>query len=169
MTMQYNETGPGIAIGAEAFLDLGRKVDKVHDHLRNAKPIYKTVGGSTTMPASGTGLVICSESPARGRTWNILKVVLSSTDGHTVLAAAIVDIYAATLPDSAAPVLSELIQGNTPVPSVNYWSRLVEWCQSGEQVFGIIYGAVAAGSLINMAVRVAEYPCSAVEAQAIYG
>lgn len=166
MSIQHQDAG--IYIGAEAFLDLGRKVDGVHKTMRDQKPIYKTVGGSLVMPGSGNGLVVATESPARGRTWNILKTVLASTDGHTVLAAAIVDLYATTLPDSNVPVLSELIQGNAAVPSVFYWSRLVEWCASGEQVFGIVYGA-APGSLINLAVRVAEYPVGAVEAQAVYG
>jgi hypothetical protein len=141
--------------------DIGHKVDSLHKAVYARRPFYKTVGGSITM-ASATGTVIATESPARGRTWNILKVVLTSTDGHTVLPSVVADLYASTAVDPSNPVLSGLIFGGAAVPSVNHWPKEVEWCQSGEQVFGLIYGATA-GQVINLSVRVAEYATPVVE------
>lgn len=133
-------------------------------------PIIKTVGGSAAMlgVASGgfAGIVEISEHPSRGRAWNILKAVVTSTDGHTAPSGTpTVDLYAGTLIDpGGAPVLSALIQGNAVIPSVNYWSRLVEWCQAQESIFGLVYGGpVGVPFNVNLAIRVADYPVESVE------
>lgn len=133
-------------------------------------PIIKTVGGSAAMlgVASGgfAGTVEISEHPSRGRVWNILKAVVTSTDGHTAPSGTpTVDLYAGTLIDpGGAPVLSALIQGNAVIPSVNYWSRLVEWCPAGESIFGLVYGGpVGVAFNVNLSFRVADYAVEAAE------
>lgn len=149
----------------------------INHHLTSRKelrvarhPIIKTVGGSATMlgvaSAGFAGTVEISEHPSRGRVWNILKAVVVSVDGHTAPAGTpTVDLYAGTLIDPGGiPVLSALIQGNAVVPSVNYWSRLVEWCAAGESIFGLVYGGpVGVAFNVNIAFRVADYAVEAIE------
>jgi hypothetical protein len=88
--------GPGFLVGAEVFLDLGKKVDRIHDRMARFNPVYKPVGGSITVPnpAPASITLDINTYPSRGRTWNILKVVLASVtpvgpDVHTPLLQAV--------------------------------------------------------------------------------
>lgn len=151
-----------VEVGFQAFADLTERVNSIHKKL-STKPIYKTVSGATQVVAA-TGIVECTDRPSIGKFWNILKVVIASTDGHTALAGVIVDVYASTLTDPSAPVISNLVisGGTGNVPSVTNFSRQVEWCDPGEEIFGLFYGATP-GQQIVLSCRVAEYNLDAIE------
>lgn len=157
----------GVAIGAEAFLSLGKDMHGTLSKIKSSleqKPIIRTVQGTLTIPTGATtGTVVTNERPSPGRLWNILKVVILGTDGHTALAGVIVDVYASAMADQSVAVIDNLILsgGTGNVPSVTTYSRNVEWCMPGEQVFGQIYGATA-GQQISLMCRVAEYNYSAI-------
>lgn len=170
----------GIAIGAdlgagsqgidvEAFAALGSKVDKIHDHMMKGppKPVIKTVSGGLTVPATPAlpQLLTVNQFPAIGRMWNILKLGVFGADLHTAIASVNVDVYAGTLPDSMVP--PALPQGvvSMSVPQTVNFARLVEWCEEGEQLFALLYGAgVVAGVNFTLIARVAEYNVFDVEA-----
>lgn len=169
MTTQYHD-GAGAFISAEAFIDLGRKVDRIHDKMDRFRPIYKPVGASLVIPAAPQipQVLAIPIYPSRGRVWNILKVVFGSVpagalpDIHTALAGVTADVYSGDTPDlGGGAVVNAII--STGVASVTNITKHVDWCASGEQLFALLYG-VTAGQQIIMAARVAEYPVEAVEA-----
>lgn len=170
MSQQHSDAG--IFVGAEAFVDFGHKLDRMQSHLDriSMKPVYKPVGNSIVVPAVIPALLtlVIPESPARGRVWNILKIVLASgapPDVHTTTTAT-ADVYAGTNPDISGPTIDNAILGAAPIPSVNNITKHVDWCSTGENVFAVINNATAGQSLILIA-RVAEYPVEAVEAISI--
>jgi len=157
----------GIAANAGPFealvamhADLGARMDRVEKRLISPRPINRVVGGSVTMRAA-TDVVTVSERPARGRVWNIVKVVLTGIDGHTPTGVT-ADVYASTLIDPNTPDLSSLIQTNMAVPSVQYWPKDLEWCNGAESVFALLYNGTA-GQLVNIAVRVRDFPVPVAE------
>lgn len=158
-----------VEVGFDAFVDLGNKLDGIQRSLnRDAMlPNIKTVGGSTNLVAA-TGVVEINERPAAGKIWNILKVIVISTDGHTALAGVIVDVYASALADVSAPAIDNLIVsgGTGNVPSITFYSKQVEWCNHGEEIFGQIYGGTVGQQIVLLA-RVAEYDYSAVQRMSI--
>jgi hypothetical protein len=160
-----------VDVGIEGFLDLGssisNKLDRIHDRLAPSKPNIKTVAGSTVLTAA-TGTVEITERPSAGKIWNILKVLVLNVDGHTPLAGVIVDVYASALADIAAPALDNLIVsgGTGNVPSITFYSRQVEWCSHGEEIFGQIYGGTIGQQIVLLA-RVAEYEYSSVQRMSI--
>lgn len=157
-----------IDVGFDAFVDLTDKVNAVHHAVTSKpKPIYKTVAGSALLQAA-TGIVEISERPSAGSIWNILKVVVLGSDGHTALAGVIVDVYASALVDPSTPALENLIVsgGTGNVPSLTFYSKEVEWCQHGQQIWGQIYGATAGQQVVLLA-RVAEYVQSEVTRMSI--
>jgi hypothetical protein len=150
---------------AKSIAHMEDRIESHHKDHSSERFIVRTIGGSTVLTGA-TGIVEVPQRPAAGRIWNLLKVILTSTDGHTSLAGVIVDIYSSSLVDPNAPVLDSLVQGNLGVPSVTYYSRKVEWCQPQEEVYGLIYGGTA-GQQVNLALRVAEYPVGAIESMVI--
>lgn len=174
MTQNAHHDGPGLAIGAELFVDLGNKVDRIHDRMGSfAKPVYKPVGTSFVVPSVAPASVIIDIpiSPARGRVWNVLKVIFGSVtaagpDIHTILANVVADVYSGDSPDLGGGAVVNAIIGGAAIASVTNITKHVDWCASGEHLFAIVYGAAANAQLI-MAARVAEYPVEAVEALSV--
>jgi len=136
------------------------RLDKIEKRLIHPNPINRVVGGSKTMTAA-TDFVIVSDRPARGRVWNIVKVVLTGIDGHTPTGV-VADIYASTLLDPSTPDLSSLIQTNMAVPSVQYWPKDLEWCNASEGIFALLFNGTA-GQVVNIAVRVRDFPVPVAE------
>lgn len=132
------------------------KMDRLCKKLEE-KPIIRTVSGSTVLTGS-TGLVEIQERPAVGRIWNILKVGVLNVDGHTALSGVIVDVYSSALANpSTATIDNVIVSGGTGnVPSITWYSRGVEWCLPGEEIFGQVYGGTT-GQQIVLVCRVAEY------------
>lgn len=171
MTMHHD--GTGLVIGAELMIDLGKKVDRISDNINRFKPVYKPVGTSFVVPAVAPASVILDIpiTPARGRVWNVLKVIFGSVtatgpDIHTVLANVVADVYSGDSPDLGGGAVVNAIIGGAAIASVTNITKHVDWCASGEHLFAIVYGAAANAQLI-MAARVAEYPVEAVEALSV--
>jgi hypothetical protein len=148
-----------VEVGIDAFVDLTDKVDKMHKHVLkgNPKPIHKTVGGSVTLTAA-TGILEILEKPSVGKIWNVLKVGIFGADAHTSLAGVIVDVFTSTQPDPNTPAFENvMISGGTGnVPSITTFSRLIEWCMPGEEIFAQIFGGTS-GQQIILTARIAEY------------
>lgn len=153
-----------------AFADLGSKLDRLHKAVGRAKPVYKPVGGSLVVPVAPSlpQLLIFQGSPALGRIWNILKIGIFGPDPHTAVASVSVDVYAGNNPDPNTPTFPDVILSGQAVPSVTQFSKEVEWCSSGQQIFCLLYGAgVVAGTQFEAVARVAEYNVIDVEARHI--
>jgi hypothetical protein len=160
-----------IEVEAGFMLDLGSKLDQMNGHLKRLthKPIYKPVGGSVLVSAGATAPVLLrlEQSPSRGRVWNILKIGVFGADPHTPVAQVQVDVYAGYLPGQIpyVPSMQDAILSGVAVPSITPFSTEVEWCESGEEIFALLYGTgVVPGVQFAMVARVGEYNVPAVEA-----
>lgn len=155
-----------IDIEAGAFVELGHKVDRIHDKvmMRKPRPVYKPVGGSAVGTAPLTIEVSGAEVPP-GRIHNLLFYGLWATDGHTALANAIADIYIAgsgvQLPDFSCQ-----IDFGKAVPSVTTISEDVHWIQPGEKLIAIVYGFAGTAN-VSLVGRVADYPNEGIEAMTL--
>lgn len=152
-----------------AFLDLGNKVDRLHQKIDRSRPVHKSVGGAITVPVGFTLPILINLTgfPSVNRVWNVLKVGFFSGDLHTTIANISCDVYAGTLPDPNAPVLTEGITSLAVAQIVNF-TKESEWCEPGQGLFGLIFGTgVVAGQNFQLVARVSEFWVDAVEARTI--
>lgn len=131
---------------------------------RGCKPIHRPVVGSLT-GVTGSQTLITNDSVDAGRVWNVLKIGIFGNDGHTVLASAIADIYAAAgspeLPDFSA----QLVSGSA-IPNIIFIPEKMEWMHYGESIIALLY-ALPANSNVSLIAKIADYPIEAVEATAV--
>lgn len=78
----------GFMVGAEAFLDLGHKLDHISNKM-DRNPVYKPIGNSIVLPVGGAATLSIPGFPGRGRIWNILKIGLFGPDAHTPILSAV--------------------------------------------------------------------------------
>lgn len=154
-----------VEVEAGAFLDLGNKVSRMHDHMMRGKPrpVYKVIGGNAPA-AVGVTVPVTVETQQGdvppGRIHNLLWYGMWATDGHTALANAVADIYIAgsgvQLPDFSCQ-----IDFGRAIPFVTALSEDIHWIQPGERLVAIVYGFTpAAGLSLTLMSRVADYPSS---------
>lgn len=163
------ENSVGIDVVLEAFAGFESNQKTTH-RLLDKRRLIKPVGGSILVPATPVipQIVRLQGAPARGRIWNILKIGVFGSDPHTSISNVSVDVYAGTQVDPSSPVFTEVILSNLAVPSVTQFSKEVEWCESGEELFALFYGSgVVAGVQFTVVARVAEFPTEAIEAMRI--
>lgn len=157
---------------AGALLDLGKETHSMHHSIKKlarGKPIHKTVWGNvltSSAPVAPVSILVTSDRPATGRVWNILQCNVYGADPHTTVTGSIVDVYCSSVPDSQTPPLVDVLQGNFTVPSTVNYSRQVQWCASGESIYGLIFTPVASQEY-NLILDVAEYVIADVEAMGI--
>jgi hypothetical protein len=94
--------GTGFMVGAQAFLDLGQKLDKIHGKL-DIRPIYKPVGNSGVINGPSSTLIEIPITPGRGRIWNVLSVGVYGPDAHTNVGS---NVTAPAVPASGVPVFN---------------------------------------------------------------
>ena len=107
--MTHTGDGPGFMIGAEAFVNLGHKVDEIHRHQLDLRPVYKPVGNSGTINGPSPFIIELPLTPARGRIWNVLSVGVYGPDAHTLVGS---NVATPSVPASTVPVFNP---NNQPV------------------------------------------------------
>lgn len=118
---------PTLEIDADILATLGTQTKEMHHKMMRGedKAIYKPLGYSFQVPAGATGGQFdIPGSPQRGRTWNILKTIICTTnpvtglpDLHTVLPGVSVDLYAGTMADANTPPTADcgILTGNQTI------------------------------------------------------
>lgn len=100
--MNQMADGPGFIIGAQAFLDLGHKLDSIKNRM-DQRPVFKPVANSGVVNGPTPVALEIPESPARGRIWNILAVAVLGNDPHTIVGA---NVTAPAVPASGVAVFN---------------------------------------------------------------
>lgn len=157
-------------IGVDAFVELQQDVKHIRKHTRDVKPVRKPVGVSITIPAVFTApvMAVIPQVPSMARQWNILMIGVFGADAHTAVTNVTADVYSGALPDPSLATLSDVILSAQPVPSINHFSRLIEWCEPNESIFMLLFGTgLAAGQNYELVARVAEYNVHDIEAREI--
>lgn len=102
MPNAMEDHGTGFMIGAQAFLDLGQKLDKISSKM-DMRPVYKPVGNSGIINGPSATLIEIPITPARGRIWNVLSVGVYGPDAHTSVGS---NVTAPAVPASTVPAFN---------------------------------------------------------------
>lgn len=147
--------------GVGIWFELSEKLDRIHRHQQDIKPIYKPVFGTLNTTSGGTFVVRLNELVPHGRIWNVLMLGAYSNDAHTSVPSAVVDWYAGFPADIQTPThMSDVLIGGQAIPSTVVFSKDVQWAQPGEEIYAIVYSAPANSSLTFVA-NIAEFLLSA--------
>jgi hypothetical protein len=153
------------------FADINDKLEKSNKYLGKlaspeVQPVRKPVGGSAVAAAGVPTLIDTFASPSRGNVWQVIRVALFGSDGHTVLAAVVADVYGGYGPDASAPDMSSQFLSGVPVAGITLIGPDRVWMHHQETLYAIVYGA-AAGQSLELVAMVDEYPIPAKEAMIV--
>lgn len=116
-------------------------------HRVAARWLHRSSAG--TMPTTGP-LVLDLGVPNVGRWWEVMDIVVVSTDAHTSVSSSSWALFAGSLPLSGEPNLSACVWPATSdtVPSAETFSRRQIGVMPGEHLMVVVYGASENTSLM---------------------
>jgi hypothetical protein len=164
----FGTAGAGIDLGpftaaAEGIVGIRGKLDQMHEEMQTAsrKPIYKDLGNSFIVPAGATGGIfsVSQQCPARGRVWNILKIIIIGPDGHTPLSPVTQQSTGSQTTPGAGTVITQV----TELPAGYYtaqWNVSLGGTTGAAEAnnFGLYSGATLVATSNNRTSTGASYP-----------
>lgn len=153
-----------LVLGGELDFCSGEEYGKGKDEILSAihgKEVYKgerfiqkTCYGTGVAPTSGQFLIDLNPvGPARGRVWNIVKIVAMGSDDHSSAAGVSVSWYTG---DDANVNMMQCFYPAQAVPAAQTFTRKVQLMTIDERLFALVYGATA-GQQIALVATVHEF------------
>lgn len=163
-------TGISAEVSGDVALSIGEfrhGINKLHSALRQNKSpnIRKEVTASGVFPAAAP-LLLNLGGPPVGCMWFPLWITVTGSDDHTAVANSQVAVYLGGQ-SSTAPALRNLLIPASAATAVPYWQQVSGkediGCHYGDELFVLVWGAVAAGSNLVASARIREVHPSGAE------
>lgn len=156
----------------ELFASTSDKVDKIHSSILKppVNPIYKPVGNSIVATGAAVQVIEIVQTPSEGRMWYVRQLGLFGSDGHTVVASALADVYLGPeqeyIPGSPVTDYSAQLLSGVAIPSITHFGHFDKPLHQGEHIYALLY-AMSNGQQVSLVAQVSEFPVSSREAMNI--
>lgn len=139
---------------ADEVREVGDEVSsRVLDGLsKRPLPIRRRVPTNVVATAGQANVLLDFGTPAMGRMWNVMEIVVLGVDDHTAVAgtiggAAIAVPYIGSLPlgtpltvAGTAPPLGDAVRNSITIPGVFLFTKEAQWVHQGENLFVYVQG-----------------------------